>query len=159
MRVPWIMGIGGVRWDAGIVYRDLTFYFADRRASMAELGRVVVPGGAVLIRGIFAELGTLGWLPYFPGADRARRLLPSADETVADLEANGFELVDTLAVEGGEITNAGQAAGWVRQMRAADTVLGDFDDDEFDAGLAALASIPPEHRLVTSMPLMGFERR
>jgi len=94
-----------------------------------------------------------------PWSERARRTFSSADETVGTLEANGFELVGTLEVEGSEISSARQAARWVRQMRDADTLLRAFEDDEFEAGVAALESISPEHHLTTQMPLMGFRRR
>ena len=133
-------------------------HFGDPQACVSELQRVVNSGGVVLIRGMFVELGQLGWLPYFPDADAVREIFPSATKTTAMFEASGFELIGTLEVEGSDLSNAGEAVRWVRQMRHADTLLLAFSEAEYQAGLSALEAASPDQFLTDRLALLAFRK-
>ena len=92
-----------------------------------------------MIRGFFPGTSTVGWLPFFPGANRAMARFPTVRQIEKDFATAGFS---TVAV--GEVVGASEPASrvlaWVTKMRKADTLLSAFRDDEFQAGLAALSA-------------------
>jgi SAM-dependent methyltransferase len=67
-QLPLAPGSADVVWVSAVVH-----HLADLDAWAAETRRVLKAGGWLLIRGIFADLGTTAWLPELPGADRAGR--------------------------------------------------------------------------------------
>lgn len=107
-------------------------------SAMVHHLRVVVPGGHVMIRGFFPGTSTVGWLPFFPGAERATARFPSVGQVEQDFAEAGFSLVAVEEVAGAP-EPASRVRTWVARMREADTLLSAFGDDEFEAGLAALA--------------------
>ncbi len=68
-------------------------HFRDRDACARELGRVVILGGVLLIRGLFSDAGQIGWLDAFPAAERVRARMPSVVATVALFGQYGFRQV------------------------------------------------------------------
>ena len=130
----------------------------DQDACARELGRVVVPSGMLLIRGLFADAGRIGWLDAFPGADRVRAGMPSVGGSVALFEGAGFRWIGLREVIGTERGTAGESAQWVRTMRTADTLLASFDDDEFRVGVAELERLPADRPMSHSLALLALRR-
>jgi hypothetical protein len=99
---------------------------------------VVAPGGRLFIRGFFAGLSRVGWLSFFPGADRAVARFPTVEDIAGLLDAAGFSLV---AVEEAPepATPVPIVSEWLIKMRHADSLLTALTDQEFGAGLAALS--------------------
>jgi SAM-dependent methyltransferase len=132
-------------------------HFRDQDACASELGRVVVPGGVLLIRGLFSDAGQIGWLDSFPG-DEVRASMPSVAGTVSMFERYGFRQIGLREVIGGERETAGESAAWVRMMRTADTLLASFSDDDFRAGLANLENLPADQPMTHSLALLALSK-
>jgi SAM-dependent methyltransferase len=133
-------------------------HFNDQDASARELERVVVPGGVLLIRGLFSDAGQIGWLDSFPGADEVRARMPSVVGTVSMLERHGFRQIGLREVIGGERETAGESAAWVRMMRTADTLLASFSDEDFRAGLTNLENLPADQPMTHSLALLALSK-
>jgi SAM-dependent methyltransferase len=155
-QMPLATGSASILWLSTVVH-----HIGDLAAWAAETRRVLRPGGWLLIRNLFADLGTTSWLPELPGAERARRGFPSVSD-IADLVASvGLDLVDAVEVaELGHGRTAEAAAEWIRTMRAADSLLLAFTDDELTEGLARLDGYPNGHELgPVSLGLAVFRGR
>jgi SAM-dependent methyltransferase len=133
-------------------------HLRDRDACARELQRVLVPGGLVLVRGLFSDAGRIGWLDAFPGADEVRAMMPSVRGTEAMFERFGFHPVGLREVTGGERRTAGACAAWVRMMRTADTLLASFSDEDFLVGLARLERLPADRPMTNSLALLALSR-
>lgn len=79
-------------------------HLRDQDACAGELGRVVVPGGVLLIRGPFSDAGQIGWLDSFLGADDVRARMPSVAATVSMFEGYGFCQIGLREVIGASAT-------------------------------------------------------
>jgi ubiquinone/menaquinone biosynthesis C-methylase UbiE len=114
-------------------------HIPDLRACAAELGRVLKPGGPVMIRSSFpSRHDEIPLFRFFPGAGRVAQTFPTVDQTVAAFSAAGFEL---RVLERVREHRDGTMADWVtrvRAMRHADSTLASLSDAEFASGLAAL---------------------
>ena len=133
-------------------------HFRDQDACARELGRVVTPGGVVLIRGLFADAGRVGWLDAFPGGDDVRARLPSVVTTVARFQRYGFRRIGLREVTGDDRGTAGASAAWVRTMRSADTLLASFGDEAFRTGVANLERLPADQSMTSSLALLALQR-
>jgi SAM-dependent methyltransferase len=130
--LPLAAGTVDVAWLSAVIH-----HIADPVAAARELRRVVVPGGTVLIRGFFAGASRLGWLPYFPGAERAVARFPSVEDVAGAFGPAGFRLVTVEEVAQPPATLS-EVRAWLVRMRHVDTLLTTFTDHEFDTGLATL---------------------
>ncbi|MGH9123103.1 MAG: class I SAM-dependent methyltransferase [Acidimicrobiales bacterium] len=130
-------------------------HLRDPRRCAKELRRVVASNGTVMIGGLFADRGEIGWLPFFPGAETVRSRFPSASATIGLFAETGFELSTALEVESRIHPLAGDAADWARKMRQADSLLNSFDDTEFELGVAALEAAPSEP-IVNRLTMLAF---
>lgn len=148
--LPFQSRVVDLVWLSAVVH-----HLNDRPACAHELRRVVVSGGRVMIRGFFPGTSTVGWLPFFPGAERAIERFPSVSQLEEDFAVAGFRVI---AVEEAVAPAhpASAARAWVTKMRDVDTLLSAFSDDEFDAGVAALAEAG-EHQLSGSLHLVVLE--
>jgi ubiquinone/menaquinone biosynthesis C-methylase UbiE len=130
-------------------------HLRERQACAEELARVIKPGGALLIRGLFADAGEVGWLRAFPNAGSVHAGFPSTVDTVELFHPRGFRFVGSRLL-GGEQAPAGEVARWVRQMRSADTLLRAFSDSDYQAGLAALEALPTDQSVANQLVLLIF---
>ena len=116
-------------------------HFADQPAAFAELARVLRPGGVVLLRSQFSDrMPDLYWYRYLPSArlvDAA--MYRSLPEVVAMARAAGFaaEAPARVAIAGTPPTLRGLSERLALRPYSTFTHL---DDDEIEAGLAALAA-------------------
>jgi SAM-dependent methyltransferase len=107
----------------------------DRSAALAELRRVLRPGGRVLVRGFLGDMAPSGMLSYFPGADRSAATFPSTAAITAAFEAVGFTVAAVHdVVEPWRPTLAGWTAHVLR-MRHVDSALRPLRDDEIAEGI------------------------
>ena len=139
-------------WCADVVWLStVVHHIADLPAAAAEIHRVLAPEGRLLVRNLFADLGTTPWLNELPGADRARHVFPTVHELAEQPHVHGLQLIATVEVaEQDRHRSAKATAAWVRSMRNADTLLLAFTDDEIAAGLERLDSHPANHTLEPS---------
>ena len=127
----------------GVVWMSAVFHqLTDRDQAISEVARVLGSGGAWLVRGFFSDRSRVGWLDWFPGADRAKATFPSVAETVDQAERRGFALVGAEEVASEGTATLAEAANWIRAMRSADTLLCALSDAEVAAGLAAMELDP-----------------
>src|SRR5262245_29933849 len=112
--------------------------FAGLVAAIAELRRVVRPGGAVLIRGLFSDMTATGILASFPGIDRSVATFPDTATIAQQFAAAGFgdhEILDVPERWAFELD------AWVtraRSIRSTDSIFRPLTDAEFEDGLASI---------------------
>jgi SAM-dependent methyltransferase len=133
--------------------------FDDRAAALAELRRVVRPGGTVLVRGFLADQGPIGLGRFFPGIERSVARFPTTDAVVRAFADHGFGLVDVIDVEEAWTADLDAWVDALAEIRHADSMLAPLTDDEVAAGAAAvraeaarrpgLRTVPVPLRLVT----------
>jgi SAM-dependent methyltransferase len=130
--LPFAAGTFDAAWLSAVIH-----HVADRAACARELARVLAPGGRVYLRGFFAGSSQLGWLPYFPGSERAIARFPSIAELDEIFSRVGFSVarVDEVRTPPRSVADARE---WTETMRHADTLLTALTDAEIAAGLAAL---------------------
>jgi SAM-dependent methyltransferase len=131
-QLPLASGTFDAAWLSAMIH-----HVTDRDACARELARVLRPEGHVYLRGFFAGASRLGWLPYFPGADRAIARFPSIEDVEEVFARAGFSLLAADAVPEPP-RPAEEVRAWIVKMRHSDTLLIAMSDDEFDAGLAAI---------------------
>lgn len=135
-RLPLRDGSIGVAWLSTVVHQ-----LDDVAAAAAELRRVVRPGGAVLVRNLFADVGVTGLLSHLPGvAAAAAQAFPSSDEVVATFGAVGLELVGATDVAEPWAAEVEAWAEWVRSMGEADSLLRHLTSEQRDEGVARAQS-------------------
>jgi SAM-dependent methyltransferase len=135
-RLPLAERVCAWAWVSTVVH-----HLDDLEAAAAELGRVLRPGGVVLVRQAFP--GRMGGITlyerFFPGA--GARLagaggLPSVERVSAAFAGAGFGDVALRSVA--QVSAPSLAVYRDRVRLRADTGLRLLPDDQFAAGLAAL---------------------
>jgi ubiquinone/menaquinone biosynthesis C-methylase UbiE len=133
-RLPLREGVVGWAWVSTVVH-----HLDDLDAAAAELGRVLRPGGVVLVRQAFPgrmEHITL-YERFFPAAGaRLAGALPGVERVAAAFAGAGFREEALRSVA--QVSAASLAAYRDRVRLRADTGLAWLPDDQFAAGLAAL---------------------
>ena len=145
-RVAWVAGLAerlplrdascALAWVSTVVH-----HLDDLDAAAAELGRVLRPGGTVLVRQAFPgrmDQVTL-YTRFFPGVGAFLAEgggLPSVERVSAAFAGAGFR-VETLR-QVAQVSAPSLAAYRDKVRRRADTGLRLLTDDQFAAGLAAL---------------------
>jgi ubiquinone/menaquinone biosynthesis C-methylase UbiE len=122
-----------VAWLSTVIH-----HLTDLSRCVAELGRVVAPGGVVLVRGLFADLGLPRSVQSLPGWRRAVSTFPSISSVHAAMSEAGFGVLVTAEVQDNGPTTVGRVADRVRRLRHVDTLLGQFTDQEIAEGLSAM---------------------
>lgn len=121
-----------------VLLSNVIHHVKDRDATTAELGRVLRPGGAVLVRGALRD--TLAGGPhwhFFPAAlALALDTTPSVDDVVDLFTGAGFELVATEQVHQPTAYSLRDFTDKIA-MRAI-SYLELIDDDLFEAGMRQL---------------------
>jgi SAM-dependent methyltransferase len=135
--LPLVSRSGHVAWLSAVVH-----HIGDLDAAAVELRRVLRPGGRVLVRGFFPDTSHVPWLDHLPRSDRAMRRFPTAAALAQVFEGAGFVTHDVTNVTEPHRHSAGEAADWIERMRAADSLLTGFGDDEVDAATASLRRDP-----------------
>ena len=133
-RLPLREGVVAWAWVSTVVH-----HLDDLDAAAADLGRVLRPGGVVLVRQAFPgrmEHITL-YERFFPAAGaRLAGALPGVERVVAAFAGAGFREEALRSVA--QVSAASLAAYRDRVRLRADTGLAWLPDDQFAAGLAAL---------------------
>jgi len=142
--VHWVAGVGerlplrnrtcALAWVSTVVH-----HLDDLEAAAAELGRVLQPSAAVLVRQAFPgrmEDVTL-YQRYFPGAGECLVAgLPTVEQVETAFATAGFRVEDLRRVA--QVSATSLAAYRDKVRLRADTGLRLLPDDQFAAGLAAL---------------------
>jgi SAM-dependent methyltransferase len=128
--LPLRSACADVAWLSTTVHQ-----FDDLDAAARELGRIVRPGGHVLIRGFFSDLVVTGLLATFPGIERSASTFPLTDEVVSSFARAGFTLAAIVDV--GEPWRIDLTAWFdrVRRLRHVDSALRPLTDAEIELGL------------------------
>lgn len=151
-RLPGVQVVGGAaeaiplrdRSVAAAWLSQVVHHIDDLDGAASELGRVVRPGGRLLIRGTFGRDRSTGHADagfvvyrYFPAARRIEDTFPTRRRVLGALGAAGFdeEMTTTVAQE----TAASLRELHRRVSSRADSTLAALGDDTFAAGLEVLA--------------------
>jgi ubiquinone/menaquinone biosynthesis C-methylase UbiE len=122
-----------------LVVMFLSFHHVtERRAAVAEIGRVLRPGGRLLLRSTFADrMPDLLWHRFFPGARAVeQQMFPSLAEVVRLFGEGGFAEVALAEVRE---TMAPSIAAYADRLRLrAISTFEHLSDEEIDLGFAAL---------------------
>ena len=128
-QIPLADATVAVAWLSTVVHQ-----FDDLAAAARELRRVVRPGGLVLIRGFFADLGFSGLFELFPGIERAAATFPRTDDVVEVFEHAGWRLEQIVDVPERWTFELEPWTDRVRSIRHTDSALRPLTDDEVEAG-------------------------
>jgi ubiquinone/menaquinone biosynthesis C-methylase UbiE len=128
------------RTVAAVWLSQVVHHIDDLDKAAVELGRVVQPGGCLLIRGEFGKVGAsrsgLAVYRYFPAAGRVADTFPSRRRVLEVFGSAGF--VEETSTTVAQVTAASLRALHGRLSTRADSTLAALDDDTFTAGLEAL---------------------
>jgi SAM-dependent methyltransferase len=144
--VAWVAGAGerlplGGGTCAWAWVSTVVHHLDDLDAVADELGRVLAPGGPVLVRQAFpGRMGAITlYRRFFPGAGAtlvAGGGLPTIERVSEAFAGAGFRVEGLAAVD--QVSATSLAAYRDKVRRRADTGLKLLPDDQFAAGLAAL---------------------
>jgi SAM-dependent methyltransferase len=144
--VTWVAGVGerlplGDATCAWAWVSTVVHHLDDLDAAAGELGRVLRPGGLVLVRQAFpGRMGAITlYRRFFPGAGATLVTgggLPTVERVSEAFAGAGFGVEGLEAVD--QVSATSLAAYRDKVRRRADTGLRLLPDDQFAAGLAAL---------------------
>jgi SAM-dependent methyltransferase len=151
-RLPLHQGCVDVVWLSAVIH-----HVEDLDLCAGEIRRVVAADGTVLVRGLFADLGRIPSLELLPGSDRALAAFPAVATIQAEFARHGLQLWSTHTVQDTGPATIGQAADRIRRLRHADTLLGQFTDDEITDGLCAMNALDPSQSVEpATLGLLAF---
>jgi len=145
--------------DAALL-SNVYHHVVDRRACVSELGRVLRPGGRVLVRGAFAgRLDGLTLFDHFPEAKAVCEQFPTLEETVETFAAC-FRVEAIAPVVAQTCVSLKELAA--RTRTRADTTLLLMDDDAFRRRQVALEQAAEREAtptpVVETLDLLVFRR-
>jgi ubiquinone/menaquinone biosynthesis C-methylase UbiE len=123
----------GVAWLSTVIH-----HFEDLPASVSELRRVLIPGGVVLIRGLFAESPLFPLFAYFPGIERSVASFPRIGEIIEAFIVGGFTHETRLTVTEQHGMTLHEWYEHVRDFHQGDSMLRPLSNEEFSAGLTVI---------------------
>jgi ubiquinone/menaquinone biosynthesis C-methylase UbiE len=137
----------------------MVHHVPDRQAAARELGRVVRPGGIVLVTGAYTSgRSKISLFKYFPSAAKVAERFVKAPQIVADFEAGGLDCVAQESVESESVSSLREAAA--RTALRADSTLQLITDEEFAAGQRTIEKAAANEReprpVVDEMDLLVF---
>lgn len=141
-RLPLRQGRVDAVWISAVIH-----HLEDLPRCVAEIRRVLAADGTVLVRGLFADLGTTPGMEHIPGSKRALTAFPAVATIQAEFARHGLRLSSTHTVEDAGPTTIAQATERIHRLRHADTLLRQFTDDEIAHGLAAMDSLDPSQSI------------
>jgi ubiquinone/menaquinone biosynthesis C-methylase UbiE len=152
--IPLSDGVVDVAWLSTVFH-----HFTGPEQAIAELSRVVVPGGVVFVRAFYSDLAPMsGWWDYFPGAHKAFERFRTLTELVELFEAGTF--VFRIAEPTPQPPRLrDELVEWVRKMRDADSFLLGLPPGAVDAGLANLEATDKTTIDSGLLHIVVFERR
>jgi ubiquinone/menaquinone biosynthesis C-methylase UbiE len=128
---------------AAVWLSQVVHHLDDLDKAASEFGRVVQPGGHLLIRGEFGRNGStdgssanFAVYRYFPAAGRVAESFPSRRRVLEAFGSAGF--VEEASTTVAQVTAASLHEFHERLSTRADSTLAALDDDAFAAGLQAL---------------------
>lgn len=148
--IPLRDGSCRAAWISTVIH-----HIPDLPTCVAELRRVLRPGGVVLIRSSFP--GRQDEIPHFryiPGAMKIASTFPTVDQTVDVFEEAGFQREALRRIHEERDPSFAILAKRVRAMRHADSTLASLTDEEFDDGMAALETAAAAG---SGVPPMGLD--
>jgi SAM-dependent methyltransferase len=131
--LPLRAGTIDVAWLSTVVHQ-----IADLGAAVADLRRVLRPGGRVLIRGYFGDRPMTGLFRYFPGIERSAATFPTTIAITEAFTGHGFRADTVVDVAEDWSVEVDEWAAKIRQLRHVDSGLRPLTDDEIEAGIAAV---------------------
>jgi ubiquinone/menaquinone biosynthesis C-methylase UbiE len=132
-RLPVADATFDVAWLSTVIH-----HLPDLGAAARDVRRVVRAGGVALVRSSFpGRHDGITLFRWFPGASRVASTFPTVEQTVSAFEAAGFRMDGIEAVPQ---ASAPDLRTFLERVRLrADTTLRLMPDDEYEAGVAALA--------------------
>jgi SAM-dependent methyltransferase len=121
-----------VAWLSAMVHQ-----IDDVDRSVAELRRVVRPGGRVLIRGYLGDRPITGLFRHFPGIERSAATFPTTAAVIDAFSRGGFQPGAVTDVAEDWSVDVAVWAAKVRDLRHVDSALRPLTDDEVEAGIAS----------------------
>ncbi|WP_433222603.1 class I SAM-dependent methyltransferase [Dactylosporangium sp. CS-047395] len=125
--------------SCGLVLMFLSFHHVtDRPAAVAEIVRVLAPGGRLLIRSAFSDrMPDLLWHRYFPRARTLeQQIFPAVADVTGPFEAAGLTV---LGLDRVTETPAPDLAAYAERLRLrAISTFEHLTDEELERGFAAL---------------------
>lgn len=134
--VPAASGSAGVVWLSAVIH-----HLPDLDEAATELGRLLRPGGRLLVRGFFPDSSIVPWLDHLPGADRARDRFPTTSRLNAALDRAGLAVYDVVNVVEPEGLPPADVAAWIVTMRHADSILTTLSDEDIAKGVESLEAM------------------
>jgi ubiquinone/menaquinone biosynthesis C-methylase UbiE len=152
--IPLRDGVVDAAWISTVFH-----HITDQPACVADLRRILAPGGKVFLRATYSDVGPLpGWCAIFPGGAAAFDRFTKLADLRALFGAEGFvyETVEDLPQSS---RKAADTLDWVRKMRSADSFLGILTDEQYAAGLARLEAMAPDDDIAgASLHIAVFTR-
>lgn len=125
--------------SADFVLMFLSYHHVtDKPAAAREIGRVLKPGGRLILRSTFKDrIPDHWWRSYFPRSHAVEEaMFPTEAETIALFEAEGFTTVASVQME---IPFEGDIAGLVERLKLrAVSVFEHMTEAELDEGFARI---------------------
>lgn len=137
--IPLRDGVVDVAWISTVFH-----HIADQPACVADLRRLVAPGGKVFLRACYSDLEPRPyWCEIYPGGEEAFARFTKLADLRSLFEAEGF-VFETAEFLPQPPRSAAEVREWVGRMRHADSFLGQLSDEQYATGLARLAAMDPD---------------
>jgi SAM-dependent methyltransferase len=153
--LPLRTGVCAAAWLSMVVH-----HVDDLAVAAADIRRVLMPGGVVLVRSSFPDQQSGEVYPsrFFPSAGKVAAAFPSLEEVSQAFGRAGLELRRRHAPR--EVASATRMRFLARVESRADSLLQEVSDDEFAAGLQGMrrwAKAAPDEPVLFQPDLLTFK--